>query len=492
MALTLGADTTRSLYRKLRWLQSVFIQRVHLALYVLSVIPCLFLGNTYFWDDWYTYFSGDVAQIRHLTIFSGFSPLRPYVESPLILLGPSAFRVFTVGAFLVVALLFSRILRRYSFLSLSQSESKVVSALMLLIPANGARWSLTTIGYTISLVTFIVAWYLLSKRTSIHAFLAIALFIYSFDTASLGIFAMAPVAAEVIERRNNRSLTTLWAPAAVFFSAPAYFAWDYFYNPNLDPVRQSYYTPTPGGLVRGLIVVVICGIACLRAWLKCHDAIQRNRIVAGCVLLCLATFPYVALGHFANPTDWLIGFLPGTSDWDSRHQLLIPTALSVLGIAVLKNLTISKPGVRLLLTGFFVLSFATNFNYLVDSIKLRSIQTGLADIQISSGSKVFVKDDSEHLNARGRWFRDFEWAGLIYKATGSEVRVTEVESGTCTTRDVSGVLLEITGGRGKLGTLLHRSAGIKITVTPNCGAVGVTTSMIGENLFLESVSRNSE
>lgn len=492
MPLKFGAKMNKSLPHKLRSVQLVFSQRVHLAYYFLSVIPCLFLGKTYFWDDWYTYFSGDVAQIRHLTIFSGFSPLRPYVESPLIHLGPPAFRFFTVAAFLAVALLFSQILRQYSFLSLSQNESKVVTALMLLIPANGARWSLTTVGYTISLLTFMVAWYLLSKRKSIHSFLAIALFIYSFDTASLGLFVLAPVVAEVIERRNNRSLATLWAPAAVLFSAPAYLAWDYFYNPNLDPVRQSYYTPTLGGLARGFIVVGICGIACFRARLKCHDMILRNRVVAGCTLLCLATFPYVALGHFANPTDWLIGFLPGASDWDSRHQLLIPTALAVMGIATSKNLAVSKPGARLLLTGFFVLSFATNFNYLVDSIKLRSIQTGLADIQISSGSRVFVKDDSERLNARGRWFRDFEWAGLIYQATGSEVRVTEVESGVCTTPEASGVLLEITGGRGKLGTLLHRSAGINITVTPNCGAVGVTTPMIGENLFLESLSRKSE
>jgi hypothetical protein len=42
----------------------------------------------------------------------------------------------------------------------------------------------------------------------------------------------------------------------------------------------------------------------------------------GLFILALGTCPYLAVGHFANLSDWITMWLPDNSDWDSRHQLL--------------------------------------------------------------------------------------------------------------------------------------------------------------------------
>jgi hypothetical protein len=458
------------------------------VLYFAASAPCLLLGQTYFWDDWYTYFSGDFEVIKRLNIFSGFNPIRPFIEYPLIELGPQSFRIFTVFAFLICGLMLAKIIRKYSILDMTISETTVFTSVFLLVPANGARWSLTTIGYTISLVSFLLAWFFLSKRTTLGAILSIPFFIYSYDTASLASFVLVPVLLEYIESRRNHDGYGRWLLPLVFISSPGYMIWDYFVNPNIDPVRQSYYTPTVGGLARmGLVIV---SVTCLASWIwvRTSNTVQRNRSIVSCLMILLGTIPYLSLGHFANPSDWIIGFIPGYSDWDSRHQLLMPFGIAMAAVSIRPRASLKQLSYQILILSLAFISFATNSNYLVDSIKQRTILTQFKDLDLSGTSILYIQDNSTHLNARGRWIRDFEWSGLVYRATGNVTKIQVVGVGECLSVETGASLLRISGGKGKFGTILSRSAGLKVELIKNCGTFGVRPESAPDNLFTNSIT----
>ena len=71
---------------------------------------------------------------------------------------------------------------------------------------------------------------------------------------------------------------------------------------------------------------------------------QRGQVqvVLGLLACWLAIFPYVALGHFANMNSIIIGFVPNVSDWDSRHQLLLPLGIALTLIGLISYLDSSR------------------------------------------------------------------------------------------------------------------------------------------------------
>lgn len=444
------------------------------TLYLSCFSLTLFMPNAFFWDDWINYFNKSARDVRTSTgPFSGFSPLRLVVEGWMAEHWITGFRILTFLLFPVAALLLFNTLKSSRFLS--RAEVLVVSAVFLLAPVNSARNSMTILMYTSCYASFFGGWYLFARKTSlIPRLLALCLFLNSFDTASLIMFMAIPLGLSLAEeihtaRDLRRWLARNWAfvlsPVAYWFIEPTL-------NPTLDQIRAEYYTPKMSGISRGLVLLGGIALVILLLGRKKHWRYESHRgqiqISAGMVVLWFGIFPYMALGHFPNLESLLIGFVPGQSDWDSRHQLLMPLALALIILGMLnlikrQTLLISATPVLLVCS---VLNLTFSQEYYLDSIKASHIIREFSqNSELSKMTLVLIDDQAPRFNARGRRIRSYEWDAMLRAALGSNAPMSDVLRFVDCTSLKPDAIVTIAAARGKMMTLLSRDPKISLSVS---------------------------
>jgi hypothetical protein len=444
------------------------------ALYVLSYGLSLVLPNAYFWDDWINYFNMSATDVRGSTgPFSGFSPLRLVLEGWMADHWISGFHILTFLLFPIAALALKGILRRLPFFS--NHEKVAIVCLFLLLPVNSARSSMTIFMYSSCYASFFVGWWIYVRSNQfVLRLLSLVFFINSFDTASLLFFMAVPIVFSFLTNANLGLSKVRWVRQnLLFIIAPvAFWIIEPKVNPTLDAVRAEYYTPRASGILRGLLLLLIlCGIGAfgifVRRW-RYETHRGQIQLMFGALVTWIGIFPYMTLGHFPNIESLMISFVPGQSDWDSRHQLLMPfgIAISIIGLLNLLGVPKLSRGIVPILLISSVLNLSFSQEYYLDSIKSAELLREFAsNEEVGNLEKVLIDDQALRFNARGRRIRSYEWDMMLNASRDRREVSSEILRFVDCTNFAPEAIVTVTATNGKFKSLVTRRVGIKISVT---------------------------
>ena len=455
----------------LRWSQTVL-------LYALSHGFIMATWNAFFWDDWIQYSNGSegIQQVQIVCV-RWCLPLRYSVDAQLISVGPWAIRALTFIFWPTITFFLHEFLKRTSWLS--KTETSTVSLFFLIMPLNGARIALNTNYYLLSLTLFALgSWMILSPRRLVRLISLIPIF-WSMFTASLQVFAFvlaAVLMVRIIQKIDKQkqfhlfilTMVTIFPFMHRFFLPLAF--------ESMVFTTDGYNTIRPAFLARAVfftfVLLVPLFFALLRIRVK--KVIPRENILCyiGLALIGVGTFPYLAVGHFANLSDWILPFLPDESDWNSRHQLLQAFGIAFVLLAVASMFGLRKRSFIICTVALSVgLNFTTYSGYYLDAMKQREFITTVHDMaeQLSGVSTVVISDESLRFNARGRWIRSYEWTAMLERATDF---VIEADDGRIQNCEVAAAtkMLTITASNGRLKSLLSGRIGISVRASdlPTC------------------------
>jgi len=461
---------------RLRWGPS-------LGLYALAYLFHFLSWNTRYWDDWVLYIDAEklAEQEKQCPIDRCKVPFSYLWEQPLLSIGPWALRTAVVAGFVLGAYFFWMTLGKIR--SVSERARSTATLLMLLLPINGARVALTNARATHMLLLFLFGAFLLtSRRVALNIFGLILIAVSAFQP-SLQVFGLAAVLillGKDYEDFQRISRKTIFL-SAVLIAIPLLHRFlfsDVMVALSLAKSPDGYNTIRLATLIRAALV---CGLLCvpflasIALHIRSRQPITKFRtslVQIGLLVLALGTFPYMAVGHFANLSDWIIVFLPDNSDWDSRHQLLQGPGYALLLTGLIAKVKEASQGAFLtaIIVGCLVLNSSTYANYYVDGLKQRDIisalQSQIADLETTS-LFVFV-DDARDVNARGRGVRDYEWDALTEEALGRQVEIIGISdtlgSAGCVGEQI-GKTITIRKVSGRLKALLTRTQIVNIDIT---------------------------
>ncbi len=451
-----------------------FPWKLALPLYALSYGVMLLFSKAYFWDDWLSYYSKSASGTKDALRQVGFWPINGIFQVDVLGRRPELFAIVTIACFFITGWCLFHILSTVKILSTDQV--RLITILFLVLPINSARVSMSVFIYSYSLLLFYLAWYLLvAKRSHFVWLLSIPLFLMSFNTVALIAFFIVPCAHLLYMKLSVPEVNKRFAYvlSALFASlAPLYWIIDRRYNPP-QGVYLTMYTPQKLGMLRALLLLFVC--AGLIFWyLKSRKGnFSENKryaiIIAGITITAIGASPYIVGGHLVDISDWLIAFVPRSSDWDSRHQLLLGLGISVTIAGVVGS--IDSTFKRQCLAVLFGLCVMWNVTYMhsyyLDALKQDQV---IAAIQIKDELKnsrvIMINDLTDRYNARGRFYRSYEWEGMLAKAFGAN-SISAISGKSyidCSDALIPDTLLTIVALNGRLESTVTRDIGIELIV----------------------------
>jgi hypothetical protein len=451
--------------------------RAALVIYGLGFVFSLPSSRSYFWDDWMYYAKSSPAQTSELFKANGSPPWRSFVEVTLLQSSPLLFRIFTLVFFLIASVFIYKILLYTP--GVTTQIATVVSLLFLVLPVNSARIAMINFSYSTSFFFFFFAWYLLSVGRKIWLIpISLILFFLSFAAQSTLVFILIPIlhfAFLEFHTSHKLSFRALASLTLLIVSPVAYFAGRQFlWRP--DDHFSSYYAPQAQGTVRGFIVLGILSLPFLRIMWKYiakkqSATLQNVLISAGLLSIGVAAFPYQTGGFLVGVSDWMINFVPNHSDWDSRHQLLLPLGIAlIIGGSLKLDSTKplrwnSSPVLSTIVACCVVLNVTFAQEYFLDGKKQDSIMAAMANNEdLKNASAILVDDSAVRFNARGRLIRSYEWEGMLQKVFGDDSRkISYLQYVNCAEFQPDAIL-RISAPNGRLESTLRGNVAIDIFV----------------------------
>jgi hypothetical protein len=444
-----------------------------------------FLGNTLFWDDWQLYYGNDPTFQDSILLEAGSPPFRNIFED-LLQFNPFLFRTATFGAFFLSGILLNLILRNQNFLD--SRTTNIITLFFMVVPVNSARVSMIVTWYAICYFAFFLAWYFTIKKSWIIKIVSLSLFLISFSSLAFIPFAVLVAChLAVLEFRNPQQNGKVWVATIALLPFIYYSVFRFIWP--LGATYEDYYTPRNLSVVKGLLFLLVCAmplaLMILRNPNRFSHITRRTLFSSGLFALAIGAFPYLAGGHLVDISDWMIGFVPNFSDWDSRHQLLLPLGFALILTSVVHipnpdthintSLTLTSiTGLLLLLGACIALNFTFTQEYILDSIKQRNVISALKEevALLHDTETILVSDSSTIFNARGRVYREYEWLGLLNEAGVRGVdKVVRIESVDCD-QIKPGKTMYISTNSGRLQALLRWDIDIIVTVKASlCGTV---------------------
>jgi hypothetical protein len=451
--------------------------RVALFLYGLSFAFAVPVYGNFFWDDWEIYANNSPAETSEVFRNAGSPPWRYFIEVTVLQSSPILFRVVSFFLFFAVSILLYRILRATP--GISAQTASVVSLLFLLFPVNSARIAMIDFAYSTSYFLFFLAWYLLSVgRKNFLILISVILFFLSFTAQSTLVFILIPILhyaflefhpTKKLSRKATVVLILLISTPIAYIAGRAIF-W------SANNHYGSYYTPQIQGTVRGFAVLTLFSILFIKtAWKylisKQTITIQTGLISTGLLSIGVAAFPYQTGGLLAGVSEWLISFVPNHSDWDSRHQLLLPLGFALiiggsLRLDSTKPLRWNSSSVLSTIIAFCViLNITFAQEYFLDGKKQDSVMVAMANNEdLRNASSILVDDSAVRFNARGRIIRFYEWEGMMQKVFGDDTRkVSYLQYVNCAEFQPDAIL-HISAPNGRLESTLRGNVAVNISV----------------------------
>lgn len=416
----------------------------------------------------------DVSELKQIEKSCSISTCKmPFVylwEQPLLQLGTWALRLLVVFVLFIAGFFVWKILQTIP--QLVEWDRSVVTLLFLLLPINGARIGLSSARASVALALFALGVLLVCRRTVAQTILGLILITYTMFWDSFQVFALVAliplVLADLARSGRISKYVKIVAPTLAGLAlASRYPLKDLIVDSGFLAEPNGYNTIRPAFLMRAVLVGTLLSLPL--AWQlfrslaikkSVHD-FSGGLVDFGFFVLSLGTFPYLAVGHFANMSDWIEMWLPDNSDWHSRHQLLQGTGFAMIATALLKALRPQLINKFLITVICSCLIFNTSIfaNYYVDGLKQRDIialfRSQSEDLR---GIEIFqIIDSAEDVNARGRGVRDYEFEGMITSALGRPVTIWESEPQTEVCKpEILGKTVVIQKISGRLKTLLTR------------------------------------
>ena len=447
------------------WLQAM-------CMFGLSHLLVFAYLDTFFWDDYIRGASKTVfaAQAK----VAGFPPWREFIEFSIFQNSAAAFHIMTPVCFFVAAFALHKVLR--SNLPLSVPQINAVTLLFLMLPVNSARVAIIDFYYSFSYMLFFVAWSLLVSNKRYLQFLALPIFWLSFGTSSLLPFFAIPLIHfgflmfSSDQRLSSRRLIT-WGALGIM---PVAF-WIVRSQTFGANVRE-YYVPRPLGVIRGGVFVAIAVLFLTYGIVKKKWNMSQNArpllIGWGVLSLAFGASAYMAGGHLVDLSDWIISFVPNFSDWDSRHQLLLPLGFSLIIVGALSGpaadngRALKSAGVIAFAAISVILNFTFSQEYYLDSLKQNEVMDQFSELEeLETNSNLMISDEAIRFNARGRVLRSYEWEAMLAKsAHGDKGFTVEIARFVRCDEFKPTLLLTINSTNGRLKSLLTRKLGIQVQV----------------------------
>jgi hypothetical protein len=452
-----------------------FPWKIASVLYGISYVPLLLSAHSLFWDDW-VLFDHETAEISS-SFYSGTgsAPWRHFVEQLLLQSSPLLFRLFSFLAFFISGYFFFHVLHRVRFLT--QNQVITATLVFLILPVNSARIALINNSYLFSYLLFFFGWYLLaiSEQKSIRLLSLFAFFI-SYTSLPVITFTLLPILYLIFlaEPKSTKDFFKGVFRALPLIALPVvYLVARQIFWPPLGGYAKAY-TPQFLGITRSLLFIIVCSVPLIYGVFIARwraDAVRALLVSTGVFSVSIAAFPYILGGHLVDISDWLIAFIPNFSDWDSRHQLLLPFGLSLIFAGSMKmdkteKLTLKiYPALTTLLAMFVVLNFTFAQEYFLDSRKQTAVvEAMVSNPDLKSVQLVLVDDQAVRFNARGRLIRSYEWEGMLHKALGSNrIQVSYLQYVNCNEFQPDAIL-HINSPSGRLESTLRGKVAIDLWV----------------------------
>ena len=447
-----------------------------MILYTLSYGMVLLFLRAYFWDDWYIFASTSRSEFANLLTSRGDWPIRVLIEWDVLRGNPVLFRVLMLLTYFVSGWCLFHILRTLHFLK--DEQVRFITILFLVLPINSARVAMVDFAYAYSIMLFYVAWLIYVKKKSlIMQLLALVLVVLSFSaTASLLVFLILPVAHKTYLRWLDADQRIGWAivpTAFAFLVSPIYWFADRRFNPPKGVWLQQYSLQF-SGVVRAILLATICIIIIfwyLRVWsLDNNEGNKYLLITLGLVAIVVGAMPYIVAGHLVDVSEWIDNFVPRSSEWDSRHQLLLGLGFAVLITAFFGEFDtlFRKRAKRVLVLSCVVLNFAFMHAYYLDSLKQSEFIAAIGDNpELLVSSVVMIDDTAIRFNARGRGIRTYEWDAMLQRAL-PEHKIVSVDHSyvDCLSQLIPDSIVTITASNGRFKATILSDVGIRVDVRP--------------------------
>lgn len=412
-----------------------------LIFYVINHGLIVFFPNALFWDDWYiNRVSPADILIRLDQINLPFRSLG-LLHSTLIQYGPIAYKYLGFILMFIAGLLLDGIIKRtltsigYTYQA-ATSIAYIIVLLFLVLPFNSARPLLIIFPYLLSYFLFFLAWRLIDRAY----FIAALLFMISFETNSMLVFYIVPIADLYL-----RTIKDINIKGAVHFTRRN---WLLLVLPVLYfSIRQIWFKPY--GLYEnynqdfGIIKIIKSPILqaanifdvqiniglFIIALLICIILLRKNKNILLYIPTCSIKWYLVGLFVFISACFpyWIIGRVPTFNVWSSRHQLLIPLSIAIILTTIMIRER-NKYYQKSLLILFVCISMTYNLNtyigYYVDWEKqLQLIKLFRENKVIKDGSLIIFTDESINKNYLNREYAVYEWNGILEMAFGDQKRL---------------------------------------------------------------------
>ncbi|HEY5541338.1 MAG TPA: hypothetical protein VIL41_07790 [Coriobacteriia bacterium] len=433
---------------------------VAVALAYLMAHGLMFLNKGIYWDDWVWYkqswaLLADVSRQLGST-WPAWTLAASYQSDAAIWIT----RVVVALCYLLASLWFLGILRE---MGVDRRTRLLMALCFAVFPVNGARIPIATAAYGVSLALFVGGFRLVVASTAgerprawMRVAAALALLL-SLRTASFGV--LLPVVlgyvvwVEGAAREPRRWLSIAMRHAEllvvpvvyvllrvlVFVPSGAYGDYNAITLSSAMTgiasipvaVWHSFVAPFAWGIselagVGGLAVAVILFAILFFSRGRDDEAAMPRRtaaiwVAAGLALVVVALLPYL-----------LVGKMPALSDFDSRHQLLVPFGAALaIGAALRFSFGPLARGrlamlvaASLLLGGFIAADVSNNVSYLRERYKhIAMMEAMRAQPAFRSATTFTFLDRTRDLNANHRTsVRDYEYAGMMVETFGDQTR----------------------------------------------------------------------
>jgi hypothetical protein len=435
----------------------------------------IFVFKSKVFVDWSYYFDTTNSDLAVQFRVRGDWPTRVWIESGLLRMRPELFHLgMFIGYFLAGWCLF-HILKTLKFLG--QQNRELITILFLVFPINSARVAMVNFAYCLSLLLFYFAWYLLVTKKSQFAHIAsIVLFVLSFGaTASLMVFLLVPIChVAYLKYLNPKSngIREWWILALISILSPMYWYLDRRFNAPQGNYLDVYSIQR-SGFIRAILLFGVGFLIVL--WFRkfgkqeSEFLIRYLLIAIGLLLLIIGATPYLLAGHLVDASAWMFNFVPRSSDWDSRHQLLLGLGFAVFVVGVIgESSSILTRHLRILFLGFcIVLNLAFMQGYFLDSLKQNEFITEIGNHKALADSKVVMIDDQAmRFNARGRGIRNYEWDAMLSVAYPQlhlhSIYLAYVD---CKSGVIPDTLVTVRAGNSRLKATISRDVSLRLKVT---------------------------
>lgn len=431
---------------------------VMLAIYLISNSFLLLNYNGIYWDDW-TLFNNSSEVIK--SQFSGATGSLGILVSSLHFLllevGVFSYRALTVVLLFISSIFVYKVLQKLDFFS--KEDIFFITVFFLLAPLYSAKIALIDFPYTFFSTFFFFAFYLLSNNIDnlgiLKRLMTLSLLFISFVVNSLLVF-YALILMYMFYKLHNQELTlsknitnfirtkldfillpvVFYIVKSIYFSPSNLYAgynsislanlikipftFTYtLYSSFSKPIELSFSS----GIVSFWFFIIVFFLTIVHFAKKVNLVDYKERydqrlFVLGLILFLFGAFAYLAVGK-----------IPSDSDWDSRHQLLLPLGFSFILYFGLKNIfhifhfnNISKSFVLFLLVSAFIgFHIKDGIDYGIDWRYQQSIIENIKKSKIINENSTFiVTSDLDERLAKNRTFRAYELNGMSKMALGCE------------------------------------------------------------------------